>query len=55
MDTSQLPEELGGQLPYQHKQWVKNRLVIDFNKYHTWKSPIDLFFSLVVHLEAGNL
>lgn len=28
VDLDQLPEELGGQLPYQHKQWVKNRLVI---------------------------
>ncbi len=27
VDLDQLPEELGGQLPYQHKQWVKNRLV----------------------------
>ncbi|KAK4037026.1 hypothetical protein OUZ56_029070 [Daphnia magna] len=26
VDLDQLPEELGGQLPYQHKQWVKNRL-----------------------------
>ena len=27
VELDQLPEELGGQLPYQHKQWVKNRLV----------------------------
>ena len=30
VDLDQLPEELGGQLPYQHKQWVKNRLVPNF-------------------------
>lgn len=29
VDLDQLPEELGGQFPYQHKQWVKNRLVCD--------------------------
>lgn len=28
VQSDQLPEELGGQLPYQHKQWVKNRLVL---------------------------
>ena len=30
VDTDQLPEELGGSLPYQHKQWVKNRIVSYF-------------------------
>lgn len=29
VEPDQLPEELGGHLPYQHKQWVKNRLRLE--------------------------
>lgn len=31
---SELPEELGGTLAYNHEQWLRNRMVCAYNLFH---------------------
>ena len=55
VDPDQLPEELGGHLPYQHKQWVKNRLVgagvIGIRDLHALTT---VYFCFMTFSEVGN-